>query len=140
MFRNTPQTFDQVLSLIGGFASLVMTVLGIAIGGYHAFNVETVMISNIYNTEYDRQTGPSNDKNWREVIEDSLVKRKEYTYSWFDSMGALFVCMCCERNCNCAKGCNKRSKRHDKTVLKLKKEMDLVNFIRNQRVSRFNNE
>ena len=76
MFRNTPQTFDQVLSLIGGFASLVMTVLGIAIGGYHAFNVETVMISNIYNTEYDRQTGPSNDKNWREVIEDSLVKRK----------------------------------------------------------------
>ena len=73
-------------------------------------------------------------------MEDSLVKRKEYHYTWFDSMGSLFVCMCCERNCECAKGCNARRKRHEKTVLKLNMEMDLVNFIRNQRVSRFNNE
>ena len=117
-----------------------MTVLGIAIGGYHAFNVESVMITNIYNSENDRQTGPSKDKNWREILEESLKKRSQYNYSWFDSMGSLFVCMCCERNCACAKGCNSRRKKHEKTVLKLNKEMDLVNFIRNQRVSRFNNE
>jgi len=140
MFRNTPQTFDQVLSLIGGFASLVMTVLGIAIGGYHAFNVETVMIANIYNIEDDRTVGPVPDKNWREVVEDSLGKRKQYEYSWFNSCGALFVCMCCENTFDCCKGCNKQKKRHEKTVLKLKKEMDLVNFIRNQRVARFNSE
>lgn len=49
-----------------------MAVLGVGIGGYHSFNVETVMISNIYNRENNRKVGPIPGKNWREVVEDSL--------------------------------------------------------------------
>jgi len=49
--RFTPQTLDQILALIGGFASLIMTVFGVVIHTYHNFILEKKLIQTIYTRE-----------------------------------------------------------------------------------------
>jgi len=100
LIRYTPQTLDQIASLIGGFASLVMTVLGIAIAGYHQFYKELNMISNIY-THEGQDCQSNDDLGYQDAIQKALRVRSEYHYNWFVYTFSSCVCRCCESRCKC---------------------------------------
>jgi len=134
--RFTPQTLDQVLALVGGFASLIMTVFGVTISYYHNFNLDRLLIQSIYTQEGDGRDEMQGQP--KQVIEKQLLERREYSYSFKEFFASNLICLCCEKKFDCSKGCVRRKKTHNETAQRLKEELDILGYLKQSRLGQFN--
>ena len=63
-----------------------------------------------------------------------LSNRKEYDFNFFTNTKAIFACFCPRAKCHRAV---RHRKVHQRSIERLLQELDIVSFVRDQRLSSF---
>ena len=115
------ESLDIVLGLVGGFAGICWSTLSYLLASYQGFKYETSLISHIFPTspgggDYgDADIVPSDEKEAKEKMLDTVAGRGKYFYSFLEYSWSLVLrclCHCCCKNKDSFKRRMKRLERH----------------------------
>ena len=73
------------------------------------------------------------EKDVRSSVAEMLSNRQEYSYTFCQYFTSRFAC-CCKSTCQKSLALRKL---HDESISRLMRELDIVNYVRNQRLSCF---
>ena len=75
------------------------------------------------------------EKDVRSSVAEMLSNRQEYSYTFCLYFASNFAACCCKRGFQ--KSLRLRRKVHDESISRLMRELDIVNYVRNARLSSF---
>ena len=137
-------SLDLILGLVGGFTAIIWLLLGIIIGPYEEFKFNNSLIGSIYPTspQRDEDEPPiDNRKDAHQALEGTVVERGKFWYRYSEYFCTWFLrCFICCAKCKDSRWWKNRDfryKRYEKAVENLKKEIDILKHIGNQRSSEF---
>ena len=139
----TVTSIDILLGLIGGFVSLIWSLLGYFLGGYENFRFQQELISEVYSTtdnqRMKRDREPDNYDDARKDLTHSLESKALYDYFYLDYLAAsLMKCFCC---CFSKRKCYrkriKKLQRHEFAQEQLTAETDFFTFLKLLRLTDF---
>jgi hypothetical protein len=96
---------------------------------YEKFKFQAAMIKSFYSVDMN-SSGHKLDfteKDVRLSVAEMLSNRQEYSYTFCQYFASRFAC-CCKKGCQKALA---RRKLHDKSISRLMRELDIVNYVRN---------
>jgi hypothetical protein len=114
---------------------LVIGVLNAIVGTYGSFSMYNSLISSIYKIEGGSvseaaQAENENGDHWNGEISSILTSRLDYANNFCANFFGVFCCSCCTNRWDCSRQCALRRARHEESVKRLSKELDLLDFIK----------
>ena len=104
--------------------------------GYGQFQVETKLLRSFYSVDKS-MAGHIIDRKESDVrlsLAEMLSDRKDYQYHFVTYFCTIFACCCLKKKCKKALA---QKRLHRDSVARLYRELDIVSFVRDQRLSSF---
>jgi hypothetical protein len=129
---------SEIFSALSFFGSITVILFGclyVILIPYESFQLELQMLKSFYSVS-EHEAGSKINKDESDIrlsMAEMLSHRKQYEYSFCEHLLTRFAC-CCRKKCK-----NLRQQRtlHNESVERLMRELDIVSFVRDQRLSSF---
>jgi hypothetical protein len=111
-------------------------MMDLLLRNYGTFQLETKLLRSFYSVDKSI-AGHKIDKKQDDVrlsLAEMLSHRKSYQYRFISYCCTRFACLCFKKRCKKAIA---KEKLHNDSVIRLKRELDIVSFVRDQRLSSF---
>jgi len=135
-------SFTQFFDFIAGLGATMVWAYGfltIFVGPYDAFHLRLQLLKSFYSVDSDEKHGrghliDTDESDIRLSLAEMLSHRKEYDFTFWTNAKAKFACYCLRRKCHKAV---QYRKVHQSSIKRLLRELDIVSFVRDQRLSSF---
>jgi len=126
----------NLISDTSSFTFMLYVLLSVLMSGYGKFQLETKLLRSFYSVDKS-MAGHIIDRDESDIrssLAEMLSHRKNYQYHFMVYFCTPFACCCLKKKCTKAIA---QKRLHRDSVARLYRELDIVSFVRDQRLSSF---